>query len=147
MPPLRCRAGSSWWVSKRTSAHAVSETLRAESAPMSDEDHRQHGRESAAKSQSIKWVIPARRPRVLQVTGAFDYLRDTVIVRTDVGARPPRAHRVECWNTPRSRNGRAGRSSLIATMVLFTNPSRCWCVLGSAGGMAFGFCSARYLAA
>ena len=116
---------------------------------MSDETTASTDAKSARKSQSIKWVILLLVvPGVLWVTGAFDYLRDTDRVRTDVTALGPLAP--IAWvlvHATLEGLGVPATFIVIAAMVLFSKPiALVVCVLGSAGGMAFGFCLARYLA-
>lgn len=107
------------------------------------------GTTSARKSQSIKWVfLLLVIPGLLWVTGALDYLRDTARVRTDVAALGPLAP--IAWvlvHATLEGLGVPATFIVIAAMVLFSKPvALVVCVLGSAGGMAFGFCLARYLA-
>lgn len=104
---------------------------------------------SAPKGRSSKFlVLLLVVPGVLWATGALDYLRDTERVRADVSALGPLAP--IAWvliHATLEGLGVPATFIVIAAMVLFSKPvALLVCVLGSAGGMAFGFCLARYLA-
>lgn len=99
--------------------------------------------------RSMRWLILLLViPGTLWATGALDYLRDTDRVRADVSQLGPLAP--IAWilvHATLEGLGVPATFIVIAAMVLFTKPvALAVCVLGSAGGMAFGFCLARYLA-
>lgn len=105
--------------------------------------------ETTQQGRSIKWlVLLLVIPGLLWVTGALDYLRDTERVRADVSSLGPLAP--IAWilvHATLEGLGVPATFIVIAAMVLFTKPvALLVCVLGSTGGMAFGFCLARYLA-
>ena len=116
---------------------------------MSEDTSASADAKSPPKSQSIKWVfLLLIIPGLLWVTGALDYMRDTQRVRADVTALGPLAP--IAWvlvHATLEGLGVPATFIVIAAMVLFSKPvALVVCVLGSAGGMAFGFCLARYLA-
>lgn len=87
-------------------------------------------------------------PTTLWLSGALDYLRDTARVRADVSTLGPLAP--VAWvllHATLEGLGVPATFIVIAAMVLFSKPvALAVCVVGSAGGMAFGFYLARAIA-